>query len=374
MKKICMVVIVGAFLTGLVVSCSNDKAKNGAERAQTHKVVRGDLIVSVSASGVIEPNFQVEVKSKASGKILEFDMEPGDAVKKGKTLIVLDPRVEKRNLAQQEAGLARVLSELESDKASLRERQLKLKRAMKLFERKLVSEQELDSAKASADMASARIGEVKAVIARARIVVDDAKERLGDTVIVSPIDGVLVEKSVEKGQIISSGITSFAGGTKLCVIADLSRMFIFAQVDETDIGKVFDRQKVNVSVDAYPDKSFEGVVRRIYPTGETSDNITVFKVKIEVLDLSTDKAPLRPKMTANVDIIIDRRENTLIIPEDALRAEDSQAGKLSVLVKEGEKTVKRKVTAGLSNGFETEILTGLKEGETVVVGSLSPND
>ena len=93
MKKICIAVIVGSFLVGLGVSCSNDKAKNGAEGAQTHKVVRGDLILSVSASGVIEPNFQVEVKSKASGKILEFYMEPGDTVTKGKTLIILDPRI-----------------------------------------------------------------------------------------------------------------------------------------------------------------------------------------------------------------------------------------------------------------------------------------
>jgi len=373
MKKFYIAVIASALLTGLG-ACSNDGAKNGIEGAQTHKVVRSDLVVSVSASGVIEPNFQVEVKSKASGKILEFKMEPGDEVTKGKTLIILDPAMEKRNLARREADLDSVLSNLESARASLKERQLKLKRATKLFERQLVSDQELDSAKATADMASAQIGEVKATIAKARLAVDDARERLDDTVIVSPIDGVLIGKSVEKGQIISSGITSFAGGTKLCVIADLSRMFIFAQVDETDIGKVFDGQKVNVSVDAYPDKSFEGVVRRIYPTGETSDNITVFKVKIEILDLSVDKTFLRPKMTANVDIIIDRRENTLIISEDALRAGDGDGSKLYVMVKEGKRTIKREVTAGLSNGFETQILTGLKEGEIVVVGPLSSND
>ncbi len=373
MKKFYIAVIAAVFLTGLA-ACSNDRDKNGRERVQTHKVVRSDLIVSVSASGVIEPNFQVEVKSKASGKILEFEMEPGDAVKKGKTLITLDQRMEKRNLTRREADLDSVLSELESDKASLRESRLKLKRAVKLFQRKLVSDQELESARAVADIGAARIGEVKATIIKARLAVEDAKERLGDTVIVSPIDGVLVEKSVEKGQIISSGITSFTGGTKLCVIADLSRMFIFAQVDETDIGKVFERQKVNVSVDAYPDKSFEGVVRRIYPTGETSDNITVFRVKIEILDLSSNEIFLRPKMTANVDIIIGRRKNTLIISEDALRAGDSEGSKLYVMVQDGNKTSKREVTAGLSNGFETEILTGLKEGEVVISGPSSSND
>lgn len=375
MKKIYIAVIVGSFLTGLVAACSKDGATSGQRSEQTYKVAKGVLLVSVSATGVIEPNFQVEVKSKASGKILEFTMEPGDAVEKGKTLITLDQRMEKRNLAQKEADLARVLSELESAKASLLESQLKLKRTRKLFERKLVSDQERDSARAGADMASARIGEVQAAIAKARLGVDDAKERLDDTVIVSPIDGVIVEKSVEKGQIISSGISSFSGGTKLAVIADLSRMFIFAKVDETDIGKVFEGQKVTVSVDAYPDKVFEGVVRRIYPTGETSDNITVFKVKVEILDLSNDKVFLRPKMTANVDIIIDRRENTLIIPEEALRAEDNQDGdKLSVMVLDGKKISKRDVTAGLSNGFETQILTGLKEGETIIVSPPSPND
>jgi HlyD family secretion protein len=372
MKKIWIAVIVGAFLVGLGGACSKDGGKNGKRAKQTYKVVKGELIVSVSASGVIEPNFQVEVKSKASGEILSFAMEPGDAVEKGKTLITLDQSMEKRNLAQQEADLARVLSELESAKANLLERQLKLTRTKKLFERKLVSDQERDSAKAGADMASAKIGEVQAAISKARLSVDDAKERLDDTVIVSPIKGVIVEKSVEKGQIISSGISSFTGGTKLAVIADLSRMFIFAQVDETDIGKVFEEQKVNVSVDAYADTVFEGIVKRIYPTGEASDNITVFKVKIEVLDLT--KALLRPKMTANVDIIIDRRENTLIIPEEALRSGDDEGGKLSVMVLEGKKSVKRDVTAGLSNGFETEILTGLKEGETILVNPSFSND
>jgi HlyD family secretion protein len=372
MKKILVGLIAAAVLAGLGAAYFKPGSSNVKESGQTHKVTRGDLVVTVSASGAIEPSFQVEVKSKASGEILEFEFEPGDRVQKGNTLLTLDQRTERRNLAQQEADLARVLSELESARADLLERNLNLNRTRKLFEQKLVSDQGLDSASARAAIGGARVGEVKAAIIKARLTVEDAKERLDDTVIVSPIDGVIVEKSVEKGQIISSGISSFTGGTKLCVIADLSRMFIIALVDETDIGKVIEGQKVNVSVEAYPERTFEGVVTRIYPTGETSDNITVFKVKVEILDLK--KAALRPRMTANVDMIIDIHKNALIIPDEALRVADGDGEKLFVYVQNGRKISERDVTVGLSNGFETEIIEGLKEGELILLNVPRSND
>ncbi len=340
------------------------KYQGGGEEKNwiTQKVTRDDLVVSVSASGVIEPNFQVEVKSKASGEILQFDFEPGDRVSRGQTLLTLDQRTERRNLALQQADLARVMSELKSAKASLLEKELKLKRTRKLFEKSLVSDQELDSAVAAREIALARIGEIEALIAKAKLAVENASERLDETVIVSPIDGVIVEKTVERGQIISSGISSVTGGSKLCVIADLDRLFIFALVDETDIGKVTVKQKALVTVDAYADKAFEGVAERIYPSGETSNNITVFKVKVEILD--QEKSVLRPKMTANVDMILDTRPNALLVPEEAVVTPDDGSGSFVYAVQDG-RLVKKEVKTGLSNGFEIEIIEGLREGETI---------
>lgn len=360
MKKFAHVI---AALSMAAVFTSCDRMGGGdEEKYRTRKAVRGDLTLAVSASGVVEPNFQVEVKSKASGEILEFPFEPGDLVTEGQTMLRLDPKTEERNVAQKEADLTSVLAELESARADLLERKTNLDRTRKLFDKNLVSDKELDAATAAMDMARARIGEVEAAIAKAKIALEDAKERLEDTVIKAPIDGTLVEKSVEKGQIISSGITSVTGGTKLCVIADLSRLVLFAMVDETDIGRVEPGQKAVITVDAYRGREFFGVVRRIYPVGETQDNITIFRVKIEAEP--DGGATLRPKMTANVDMILDKRENVVIAPEEAVREE---GGESFVYVMDGGKPVKRIVKTGLSNGFETEITEGVAEGELVVL-------
>jgi len=304
MKKFWVVIL--AALAALAVAAAYYQKYSGATvKIKTQPVARGDLIVSVSASGAIEPNFQVEVKSKASGEILAFDFEPGDYVTKGQTLLTLDQRTEKRNLAQQQADLARVTSELESAKASLLEQELRLKRTRKLFDKNLVSDQELDSAVAGAATARARIGEIEARIMKAKLAVDDASERLEDTVIDSPIDGVIVEKTVERGQIISSGITSVTGGTKLCVIADLSRLFIFALVDETDIGKVQLRQKARIVLDAYPDDRIPAHVDAIAYEAKTVSNVTTY-----IVDVIPERTPahMRSGMTANVSFVLAKKK------------------------------------------------------------------
>ncbi|MDH5510151.1 MAG: efflux RND transporter periplasmic adaptor subunit, partial [Nitrospinota bacterium] len=195
--------------------------------------------------------------------------------------------------------------------------------------------------------------------------VEDARERLSETVIESPIDGVIVEKTVERGQIITSGITSVTGGNRLLMVADLSRLYVFALVDETDIGQVAMGQKVSVSVDAYPEHEFDGVVHRIYPVGETSENITVFRVKVEIL--GDNKTLLRPGMTANVDIILRTSPNTFIVPDEAVAYDLHDEKKGAVTVKTSTGSMERQVTLGETNGFETEVTTGLEEGELVLI-------
>ena len=345
------------------VACENKDAAEGEARKKTEKAMRGDLLVSVTASGAIEPDFEVEVKSKASGEILSFPFEPGDAVKKGATLLTLDPKTERRNLAQREADVAQTRFENESARADVADRDRNLERAQKLFERQLVSAQDLEAATTAAAKARARIGETEAAMAKAKIALEDARDRLEETTITAPMDGVVIEKAVERGQIIASGISSVTGGTKLLVIADLSRLFIEAMVDETDVGRVRVGQKARVTVDAFPERVFEGEAVRIWPAGEVKDNITVFRVKVEIL--GEGKALLRPRMTANVDLVVDERKNALIIPDEAIV--DKGGGKRAVYVMKGGAQAERPVTVGLTNGFETEIIEGLAEGEEVVL-------
>ena len=357
-------------LMAMASACSKPGGDAPQKEARTHTIARGELTMAVSATGEVEASYKVEVKSKASGEILEFPFEPGDKVKKGDILIRLDQKTEKRNAALMEADLGRAKAELDSAKADLLEKQISLKRAKSLAAKDLVASQELDLAVSRAAMAAARISQMEAFLLKAELALEDARERLAETVIQSPIDGVIVEKSVEKGQIIASGITSVTGGTRLLVVADLERLFVYALVDETDIGHVSVGQKAEVTVDAYPNKAFEGVVERIYPTGETKDNITVFRVKVEIMDL--DKALLRPGMTANVDIVLERKPDVLIVPDEAITYSSSSPKEGTVSVKSGGKQVERQITMGLSNGFETEAVSGLKEGDVVVIKPAAP--
>ncbi|VAX23618.1 Probable Co/Zn/Cd efflux system membrane fusion protein [hydrothermal vent metagenome] len=358
-RVVTIVALAGAVASALFYYKSSE---NDGAHKKTVTVSRGDLIVAISASGAVEPNFQVEVKSKASGEILEFPYEPGDTVEEGEVLLKLDPKTEKRNLAQREADMAASEADIKSAEANLLESDMGLKRARKLRRQDLVADKELEAAIASYAVAKARVSQARAALRKAALSVDDAKERLSETIILSPIKGVIIRKPVERGQIISSGISSLSGGTTLCVVADMSRIFIVALVDETDIGKVSKGQETMVTVDAYPEKSFKGKVIRIYPMGEMRENITVFKVKIEALGAS--RALLKPKMTANVEMILQTEKNVLMVPEEAVRTDE--AGEF-VYVQNKIRAQRRDVKTGLSNGIDLMITEGLEEGEKILL-------
>ncbi|VAX16327.1 hypothetical protein MNBD_NITROSPINAE01-1505 [hydrothermal vent metagenome] len=363
MKKfLAFIIIISGLTIGYMFYGENSGTQ--LEEFKTINVERKNLDMLISASGIVEPNFFVEVKSKASGKVLDFPYEPGDKVTIGERLLILDPGTELRSKAQSEADLARATAELQSAMADLVEKTSKLARARALSAKNLLSAEKMEAVQASAAQAKAHVGTAEAAVRKAKLFVEDAQERLADTEILSPINGILIEKFVERGQIISSGITSFSGGTPLCSVADLSRIFIMASVDETDIGQVAVGQKANITVDAYPEKVFNGVVTRAYPMGEAKDNITIFKVKVEATDQKRNL--LKPKMTANVDMIVKSKSNVLVIPDETIKTGKDDHSE-NVYVLENGSPVKRGVTIGISNGFDTEILTGLSEGEKVLL-------
>ncbi|MBI4666743.1 MAG: efflux RND transporter periplasmic adaptor subunit [Nitrospinae bacterium] len=368
-KKIAFVAVglVALFAGGFYFS--GDGGNEAKNRIKTMVTKRGDLVLSISATGAIEPNFQVEVKSKASGEIMDFPYEPGDTVKKGDRLLTLDPSTEQRNLAQIEADRWRAKADVESAQASLDEARSKYNRAKALMAEELISQQDMESAASLYASAQAKLSVAQAAERRAAIAVEEAKDRVRDTVVTSPMDGILLEKTVERGQIISSGISSFTGGTKLCVVADVSRVFILVTVDETDIGKVAPGQRARITVDAHPENVFEGVVERVYPKGEEQDKITIFKVKVEII--GEGRTLLKSQMTANVDIIQSVRKNVIAVPDEALKTDDEGKTRYVTLLVNG-KQEKRFVKTGLSNGFDTEIAEGLSGNETVITRMPAP--
>ncbi len=402
-----LLVLVLYLLTG-----SNGKEDEPKAEFKTTEVLQGDLFVKISATGVVEPNFKVEVKSKASGEVLKFPFEEGDQVKKGQLLLELDKTDEKRKVAKAKAELSSATaklkkaetalllqrtkyetdlrtarSEVDAAEASFQESQDKLKRQRDLFEKRFISQEALDTAQtnftvnrekliqARAQLQAAEdavhditlkeneIELARSEVQSARISLDEAKERLSETTISAPIDGIVIEKLVEEGQIIASGISNVSGGTPLLSVADMSRLFIIADVDETDIGSVRVHQKVTITADAYPGETFEGTVTRIAPQGIVENSITIFKVKIEII--GTGKNILKPMMSANIEIVTASAPNAVHVSRGAIRKEGDEP--FVVLLKAGQPT-KVPVTLGIENPIHSQIVSGIEPGDKVVLG------
>jgi HlyD family secretion protein len=404
------VVVTATLVAGGLWWRSGDEEPVEATTLETATVERGDLEVVVSATGTVEPFFSVEVKSKASGEVISFPYQPGDRLERQKLLVELDPEDEQRNLrrtesevasnkaslAAAEAELARRVAEaslrrreveasLESARAELEAAEARLQRAKNLFGDKLLSPEALDEARVNAAVAKARLALAEVGVGRAeldvhgieaqrqevllrqsalersRIALEEAQDRLEDTRIEAPIDGILLEKTVEQGQIIASGINSFDGGTTLCTIADTSVVLVVASVDEADIGRVRRGQQVRVTCDAHRRLELPGVVRRVLPQGVEESNVVLFKVRIEVS--GGDKDRLLPGMTANVDIVVERQEDAVLVPNRALSFQDGTVG--VEVVGEGWREVQR----GLTDGDRTAV-EGLVSGAEVVLGTV----
>lgn len=344
------------------------KSKNQQTPYNLFTVTRGDITFSVSADGIVEPNYQIEIKSRASGEIISLPYETGDVVKKGDLLVRLDPIDEQRNVRKKEATLRADKARMAKARANLKDAESKLERQKELFKKGMVSKEELETSRTTYLQAKAEVEASEAQVAFSKVALDDAKRRLADTEIQAPIDGTILTKDVEEGQIITSTIDIVGGGTKLMTLADLSRIFVVSSVDETDIGKVKLGQEASVIVDAYPKKTFHGKVTHIAPQGITEENVVTFEVKIEIED--EEKPLLKPAMTANVEIVYLQKKNTLWLPNEAL-VDVSQYNNTVSSDQKGVFKINGKpkltlVTCGVTDGIVTEVLGGLAEGGKIV--------
>lgn len=273
-----------------------------------------DIVVSAQAAGTIQPDTVVEVKSKASGEILDIRVETGQLVRAGELMILVDPRQPRNALAQAEA-------ELEVARARLANATAQKNRADELFKTQSITETEHEQA--LLDFANAR-----AEVVRAEIAVQNARDQLQDTRVVAPITGTIISKSVERGQVISSPTRDVGGGTVLLKMANLNLVQVRTLVDETDIGKIQPGMRATVTVDAYPNRPFEGRVLKIEPQAETQQNVTMFPVLVRI---DNPEGLLRPGMNCEVEIHVGRREGVLAVPNAALRTERDVASAAEVL-------------------------------------------
>jgi HlyD family secretion protein len=281
---------------------------------QAVPVERRDIIVSAQASGTVQPDTTVEVKSKASGEILDLAVETGQVVKRGALMVRVDPRIPRNAVAQAQA-------DLEVAQARLTNASSQRRRADELFKSQSITEQEHEQA--LLDYANAN-----AEVIRARVAVDNARDQLDDTNVRAPINGTIIEKQVERGQVISSPTNDVGGGTVLLKMADLNLVQVRTLVDETDIGKIQPGQRATVTVEAFPSRPFPGTVLKIEPQAQTEQNVTMFPVLVRI---DNKEGLLRPGMNAEVEVHVGRREDVLTVPNAALRTQRDVGSAAQVL-------------------------------------------
>lgn len=263
---------------------------------------RRTLEVAVSSAGVVEPLATVEVKSKASGEVLDIQVETGDLVEEGTLMVRIDPRIVRNRLAQSDAELKAAISRREIATTQK-------KRVESLVSNGTLTQSDLEQA--TLDLANA-----VAQVVTANVAVENARIAVDDTDIRAPIGGTVIFKPVEIGQVISSPTQDFAGGTLLMQMADLSAVQIRSLVDETDIGKIQPGMQVSVSVAAYPNQPFPGEVVKIEPQAVVDQNVTMFAVLVSI---QNPDGLLLPGMNAEVEISIARAVDAMTIPVMALR-------------------------------------------------------
>jgi HlyD family secretion protein len=281
---------------------------------QAVPVERRDIVVSAQASGAIQPDTTVEVKSKASGEILQLNAETGQVVKRGSPLVRVDPRNARNLMAQAQA-------DLDVAKAKLSNATSQKNRADELFKSQSITQQEHEQA--LLDYADAR-----SQVVNAQVALDNARIQLEDTDVRAPITGTILEKDVERGTVIASATSNVSGGTILLKMADLNQVQVRTLVDETDIGKVQPAQRATVTVDAYPNRPFSGTVLKIEPQAETNQNVTMFPVLVRI---DNKEGLLRPGMNSEVEIHVGRRDSVLAVPSAALRTQRDVGSAAQVL-------------------------------------------
>ncbi|MXZ28186.1 MAG: efflux RND transporter periplasmic adaptor subunit [Gammaproteobacteria bacterium] len=288
----------------VMAGCAEEPAPEPQAYDQAPVELR-DIRVFVEAAGAVEPLRTVELKSKASGEILAINAENGDPVERSALLVRIDKRIPTNNLAQAEAALKAAESRQSIAK-------LQMERAERLVADNTITDSEFEET-------ALALSEAEAQLVRARVDVENAHIALDDTDVLAPIDGTIIERNVEPGQVISSPTQDVGGGTLLLRMADLGRVLVRTRVDETDIGKINAGMQAQVRVAAYPAREFTGYVEKIEPLAVVEQNVTMFSVLIL---LDNPDSLLLPGMNAEVQIKIAEELEAPAVPMAALRTID----------------------------------------------------
>ena len=360
MKKVSKVwiaagIVLIAAVTAWLLS-GNEKKEEIA--FDTAKVAPANIQNSITATGTIEPVTSVTVGTQVSGIVNKLYVDYNSVVKKGQVIAELD----KTNLISE---LKTAQANLTSAQSTLNYQAENFKRYATLYKKGLVSADDYENAQLTYKQA-------KEQVASAQETVRKAQTNLGYATITSPIDGIVLSKSVEEGQTVAA---SFSTPELFTIAKDLTNMQVVADIDEADIGDVADGERVTFTVDAYPDDKFEGVVKQVRQEATTTNNVVTYEV---VISAPNTDLKLKPGLTANVTIYTAERKGVLSVPSKALRFTptketvgnkkivDTEA-KNKVWTLENNDTLKaHAVNIGMTDGTHTQILSGISQGKEVI--------
>ncbi len=359
--------------------------------ARLAKAERGTMVRSVVATGKIQPIAQVEIKSKANGIIEALRADVGDVVRPGQILAELDKEQLQAQVREARANLEAAQAAAKAAEAQVAKAQVEAEgpdvefarrantRAQELSRQELIAQSTLDEARNALDQAEnrqraaknalgvarANLAEAGAKVSQARAASERAEEELANATIRSPISGIVLTRDVEIGSPVSSILNLGANATLVMRLGDIERVYVKGKVDEADIGRVQVGQPARITVETFKDRAFNGTVTQISPMGLEKDNVTTFEVEVSIQNPGKE---LKANMTANAEIVLQELPGSLLIPESAVGYDAGRSPYVDVPDARAEKGRRRvPVKIGVGNGTKTQVLSGLKEGDTVIL-------
>ena len=372
--KIIIAVVVLLAIAGIVYASVRSKSEKGMPVA-LGKVERADILSKVSANGRIDAKRKVDLSAHVMGQIVNMAVREGDVVKKGDFLLQIDQKQLAASAEGAAASMRALLSDRDAARASLVEAERNFERARSNYAEKIIPQAELDRARSALDSARANVSSIQQRIGQAQANVTAARDTLSKTTMTAPMGGIITALPVEEGEVAVIG-TMNNPGTKLLTIADMSEVEAVMEVDETDIPNVKVGQRATVTIDAYPNKTFSGLVTEVgsspiaTPGAAAGSEAINFEVKIT---LENPPAGVRPGFSASADIITGTRDKALAIPIQALVVREKKTGDKAVdeegvyVNKNGEAKFAA-ITTGLAGDTNVEVVRGLADGQEIVTG------
>ena len=312
-KTSIIIIVISVLICGGILYALLRSKNDNSYSFKTARIDRGDIQITVSATGTLEPVNVVEVGSQVSGRIAKLYADFNSFVKKGQVIAELEQSLFVTRVHQSEANYKSAEAEVEKAKVRLNNAKKALDRALSLYEKSLISKEEKEKAEETYYSSLADLQSAEARLEQAKAQLESAKVDLEHTIITSPINGIVISRNVNVGQTVAA---SFQAPVLFKIAEDLTRMYLTCHVDEADIGKVEPGQRVVFTVDAFPEEKFEGKVIQVRYNPQTIQNVVTYDTIVEVRN---DELKLRPGMTATVSIITAEKNNVLRVPNSALK-------------------------------------------------------